>query len=161
MANQQRRQAPSQRRLSIQASSRRNQTISVQNRSIERRSDARVANTVEAAQNQYMRDRYAGNNGPEDYERYEHHEGYGRDDQDRQWHNRQWQESYDDEGDGLYGSNRYGARTWQEQRWDDQRSDRHTNGRSELDQDLQAMSAVWSMIRQGAVRMLGEIGRQY
>ncbi|NDD67823.1 MAG: hypothetical protein EBZ29_00065 [Synechococcaceae bacterium WB9_4xC_028] len=33
--------------------------------------------------------------------------------------------------------------------------------RSELDRDLAAMAKVWWMIRQGAVRMLGEIGRQY
>jgi hypothetical protein len=36
-----------------------------------------------------------------------------------------------------------------------------TKSRSELDRDLAAMARVWWMIRQGAVRMLGEIGRQY
>jgi len=33
--------------------------------------------------------------------------------------------------------------------------------RRELDSDLMAMGRVWQMIRLGAVRMLGEIGRQY
>ena len=36
-----------------------------------------------------------------------------------------------------------------------------SNQRSEFDRDLAAMGKVWSMIRQGAARMLGEIGRQY
>ena len=34
-------------------------------------------------------------------------------------------------------------------------------GPSELDQDFAAMKRVWQMIRAGAVRMVGEIGRQY
>jgi hypothetical protein len=33
--------------------------------------------------------------------------------------------------------------------------------RRELDADLLAMGRVWQMLRNGAVRMLGEIGRQY
>jgi len=36
-----------------------------------------------------------------------------------------------------------------------------TKRRSALDRDLAAMARVWWMIRQGSVRMLGEIGRQY
>ena len=32
---------------------------------------------------------------------------------------------------------------------------------SELDRDIAAMKRVWQMIRAGAVRMVGEIGRQY
>ena len=32
---------------------------------------------------------------------------------------------------------------------------------SELDQDFAAMKRVWQMLRAGAVRMVGEIGRQY
>ena len=42
--------------------------------------------------------------------------------------------------------------------------DRHFDrpaGPSELDQDFAAMKRVWQMIRAGAVRMVGEIGRQY
>ncbi len=33
--------------------------------------------------------------------------------------------------------------------------------RTDFDRDLAAMARVWSMIRQGAVRWIGEIGRQY
>ena len=33
--------------------------------------------------------------------------------------------------------------------------------RRELDADLMAMGRVWQLLRTGAVRMLGEIGRQY
>ena len=42
----------------------------------------------------------------------------------------------------------------------DRSFDRPT-GPSELDQDFAAMKRVWQMIRAGAVRMVGEIGRQY
>ena len=45
--------------------------------------------------------------------------------------------------------------------WDERDRYAANRGRSELDQDLEAMKKVWSMIRQGAVRMLGEVGRQY
>ena len=44
------------------------------------------------------------------------------------------------------------------------RYDRHLDrpaGPSELDQDFAAMKRVWQMLRAGAVRMVGEIGRQY
>ena len=34
-------------------------------------------------------------------------------------------------------------------------------GPSELDQDFAAMKRVWQMLRAGAARMVGEIGRQY
>ena len=46
----------------------------------------------------------------------------------------------------------------------DDRYDRRfdcSTGPSELDQDFAAMKRVWQMIRAGAVRMVGEIGRQY
>ena len=42
----------------------------------------------------------------------------------------------------------------------DRRVDRPTDP-SELDQDFAAMKRVWQMLRAGAVRMVGEIGRQY
>ena len=42
----------------------------------------------------------------------------------------------------------------------DRRFDRPTRS-SELDQDFAAMKRVWQMLRAGAVRMVGEIGRQY
>ena len=46
----------------------------------------------------------------------------------------------------------------------DARYDRHFDspaGPSDLDKDFAAMKRVWQMIRAGAVRMVGEIGRQY
>ena len=43
----------------------------------------------------------------------------------------------------------------------DDRSFDRPAGPSELDQDFAAMKRVWQMIRAGAVRMVGEIGRQY
>ena len=42
----------------------------------------------------------------------------------------------------------------------DRSFDRPT-GPSELDQDFAAMKRVWQLLRAGAVRMVGEIGRQY
>ena len=42
----------------------------------------------------------------------------------------------------------------------DRRFDRPA-GPTELDQDFAAMKRVWQMLRAGAVRMVGEIGRQY
>ena len=33
--------------------------------------------------------------------------------------------------------------------------------KNEFDRDLAAMARVWAMIRHGAVRWIGEIGRQY
>ena len=53
------------------------------------------------------------------------------------------------------------------ERYDDRGVDRYdaSPGRhsveSELDRDFAAMKRVWQMIRAGAVRMLGEVGRQY
>ena len=32
---------------------------------------------------------------------------------------------------------------------------------SDLDRDIAAMKRVWQMVRAGAIRMVGEIGRQY
>ena len=42
-----------------------------------------------------------------------------------------------------------------------ERRPRNNDWQSELDADFAAMSKVWQMLRHGAVRMLGEIGRQY
>lgn len=33
--------------------------------------------------------------------------------------------------------------------------------KSELDRDFAAMKRVWQMLRYGAIRMIGEVGRQY
>ena len=56
----------------------------------------------------------------------------------------------------------YNAREAHYDRYDryDRSFDRPT-GPSELDQDFAAMKRVWQMLRAGAVRMVGEIGRQY
>ena len=56
----------------------------------------------------------------------------------------------------------YDAREARYDRYDryDRSFDRPT-GPSELDQDFAAMKRVWQMLRAGAVRMVGEIGRQY
>ena len=56
----------------------------------------------------------------------------------------------------------YEPREARDDRYDryDRSFDRPT-GPSELDQDFAAMKRVWQMLRAGAVRMVGEIGRQY
>ena len=44
------------------------------------------------------------------------------------------------------------------------RGPRHADSarfQSELERDFAAMKRVWQMLRYGAVRMLGEVGRQY
>ena len=72
-------------------------------------------------------------------------------------------ERYDvrDDRDDRY-SRRYDSRDVRYDRHDryDRSFDRPT-GPSELDQDFAAMKRVWQMLRAGAVRMVGEIGRQY
>ena len=40
-------------------------------------------------------------------------------------------------------------------------SNRGARFKSELDRDFAAMKRVWQMLRYGAIRMIGEIGRQY
>ena len=62
---------------------------------------------------------------------------------------------------------RYDARNDRYRRGYDPRDARYDTrldraaGPSELDQDFAAMKRVWQMLRAGAVRMVGEIGRQY
>ena len=82
-------------------------------------------------------------------------------------HSRSYREPLDgrmeryDVGDDRY-SQGYESREAGYHRHD--RYDRRFNrpaGPSELDQDFAAMKRVWQMIRAGAVRMVGEIGRQY
>ena len=72
-------------------------------------------------------------------------------------------ERYDryDNRDDRY-SRGYEPREARYDRYDryDRSFDRPT-GPSELDQDFAAMRRVWQMLRAGAVRMVGEIGRQY
>ena len=69
-------------------------------------------------------------------------------------------ERYDDRYDRY--SRGYEPRDDRYDRYDryDRRFDRPA-GPSELDQDFAAMKRVWQMLRAGAVRMVGEIGRQY
>ena len=61
-----------------------------------------------------------------------------------------------------FRDDRYDAREARYDRHDryDRSFDRPA-GPSELDQDFAAMKRVWQMLRAGAVRMVGEIGRQY
>ena len=63
-----------------------------------------------------------------------------------------------DSRDDRY-SRGYEPREARDDRYD--RSFDRPAGPSELDQDFAAMKRVWQMIRAGAVRMVGEIGRQY
>ena len=62
---------------------------------------------------------------------------------------------------------RYDARTDRYRRGYESRDARYDSrldrpaAPSELDQDFAAMKRVWQMLRAGAVRMVGEIGRQY
>ena len=44
---------------------------------------------------------------------------------------------------------------------DRRNSHRGARFKSELDRDFAAMKRVWQMLRYGAIRMIGEIGRQY
>jgi hypothetical protein len=57
-------------------------------------------------------------------------------------------------------TDRYRRRTESRDARYDRRLDRPA-APSELDQDFAAMKRVWQMLRAGAVRMVGEIGRQY
>ncbi len=57
-------------------------------------------------------------------------------------------------------TDRYRRRTESRDARYDRRLDRAA-APSELDQDFAAMKRVWQMLRAGAVRMVGEIGRQY
>ena len=61
-----------------------------------------------------------------------------------------------------FRDDRYDRYDSRDDRYDryDRRFDRPA-GPSELDQDFAAMKRVWQMLRAGAVRMVGEIGRQY
>ena len=50
------------------------------------------------------------------------------------------------------------------QRHDDGRRRVHRGDgqlRNKLDRDFAAMKRVWQMLRYGAIRMIGEVGRQY
>ena len=149
---------------------------------------AEITDNLQAPQARFSDSRYEQEHWPEREERDER--SYGRYDidddepQNRQPQSHQWQES-------RWQENQWQENQWRENQWQDNQQpephwqndydnrgyayrdddrfdhvqndhrDRRQNGPSELDQDLKAMATVWSMMRQGAVRMLGEIGRQY
>ena len=83
--------------------------------------------------------------------------------------------SYREPRDGRFDrtdlrSDRYGTGVESRDGRYDSRFDRYDRPRtnlerspvqSELDRDFAAMKRVWQMLRAGAVRMVGEIGRQY
>ena len=190
MTTQRRRPAPSQRRLSIQASSRRNQTIAAQNETVSQWRRAEIADEPQAPQARFSDTRHERDHWPEREERNERNDGRydvdgrrpqssrphsrqprGDQWQDHQWEERRWQanqqpephwqDRYDNRHYAYRDDERFSEPSWQEQGWYDDHRDRRLNGPSELDQDLKAMATVWSMMRQGAIRMLGEIGRQY
>ena len=69
--------------------------------------------------------------------------------------------NWDERMDNRRYSNDADDSSRQPDAWNSREPYGQSRGRSELDQDLEAMGKVWSMIRQGAVRMLGEVGRQY
>ena len=156
MTSQRRRPNQTQRRLAIQASSRRNRASSTT-------ASAR-ASTSGGRDEQWERESYRGDS---DFEepirpsfgqagRAEHSSfGYQNDryNDARMVDNHRYNDTYDSYS--SYGSDRH------QEAWDSHEPYEQSRGRSELDQDLEAMGKVWSMIRQGAVRMLGEVGRQY
>ena len=176
MTSQRRRPNQTQRRLAIQASSRRNRASSTT-------ASAR-ASTSGGRDEQWERESYRGDS---DFEepirpsfRTEHEDendadrfqprrneirqagraehssfGYQNDlyNDARMVDNHRYNDTYDSYS--SYGSDRH------QEAWDSHEPYGQSRGRSELDQDLEAMGKVWSMIRQGAVRMLGEVGRQY
>ena len=86
------------------------------------------------------------------------HEEHVNDHDDSRYDDR-YVDRYDSRYDDPYNDRFDGRHATHD--WDERDRYAANRGRSELDQDLEAMKKVWSMIRQGAVRMLGEVGRQY
>ena len=63
-----------------------------------------------------------------------------------------------------FSDQRYRSRRYEERGSYASREARHADSarfQSELERDFAAMKRVWQMLRYGAVRMLGEVGRQY
>ena len=163
MTSQRRRPEQTQRRLAIQASSRRSRNASPTGNSTtgwdqeaaeshhlydepnresfrpERFEEPLQLDTRSAQNRRYRDERMVDNS------RYGH--AYDSYQDERMINDRRYTDGYD--------SYR------QPEAWDSREPYGQSRGRSELDQDLEAMGKVWSMIRQGAVRMLGEVGRQY
>ena len=130
--------------------------------------EAEITDDLQAPQARFNGSRHEQDHWPE---REEHDaRSYGRYDidddepQNRQPQSHQWRDNQQPEPhwQNDYDNRRYAYSD--DARFDHAPNDhreRRQNGPSELDQDLKAMATVWAMMRQGAVRMLGEIGRQY
>lgn len=188
MTSQRRRPDQTQRRLAIQASSRRSRasSASTSGRREERweRESYRDDNSLDEPvrpsfrsdyDDEHHADRFQTSRYAIEHARHIKHSGFGdhddryrdermddsrrfsnaydsHDAHDSHWDERMDNRRYYNDGDDSYR---------QPDAWGSRESYGQSRGRSELDQDLEAMGKVWSMIRQGAVRMLGEVGRQY
>ena len=182
MTSQRRRPEQTQRRLAIQASSRRNRVASAR---VDARTNGRLEerweresyrddhSVEEPIRPSYRSDHHADPFQTNQYEiehaRHEDHSSSDYQDDhyrdERVDENRRYRNAYDSHwAEPMSNERRYGDpydSYRQPDTWDSRESYGQSRGRSELDQDLEAMGKVWSMIRQGAVRMLGEVGRQY
>ena len=181
MTSQRRRPEQTQRRLAIQASSRRSRNAAPTDNSTtgwdqeaidshhrydepirqsfrpERFEEPRQLDASSVRSRRYREERMVDNG------RYGH--AYDSYQDERMVDSRRYANAYDSyPEDRLSDDHRYtdGYDSYrQPETWDSREPYGQSRGRSELDQDLEAMGKVWSMIRQGAVRMLGEVGRQY
>ena len=205
MTSQRRRPEQTQRRLAIQASSRRSRTTT-DNRARDNNWDQenlQSAYEEERSYEPFTSERYATdaqqNDWPREHqfrdERYSepghdrlrnrfidaddgHSQEAHHDSDEHYRENRYREDRYreDQYSESRYRDNPYRQERFQEgfeadrygygshdhqDSWERRESYGQPRGRSELDKDLEAMGKVWSMIRQGAVRMLGEVGRQY
>ena len=186
MTSQRRRPEQTQRRLAIQASSRRNRVASAR---VDARTDGRLEerweresyrddHSVEEPIRPSFRsdyddghrdDRFQTSQYEIEHGRHVDHSSFGDQDDhyrdERVDENRRYRNAYDSHwAEPMGNERRYGDpydSYRQPDTWDSRESYGQSRGRSELDRDLEAMGKVWSMIRQGAVRMLGEVGRQY
>ena len=180
MTNQRRRPEQTQRRLAIQASSRRNRT-NTPNRTQDNNWNQEIPQSAygeahsyepstseryptHAQQNdwprehQFRNERYHDPDNARSRNRYNDAE-YGHPHGGHHDSNEHYREDRFQEG---FETDRYGYDShYHQDSWETQDSYGQPRGRSELDKDLEAMGKVWSMLRQGAVRMLGEVGRQY
>lgn len=163
MTSQRRRPEQTQRRLAIQASSRRSRNTATTGNSTtgwDQETVERGHRYDEPNRESFRPERF------EEPRRRETRNAQNRRYQDeRMVDNRRYGHAYDSYPDArMINDHRYADgydSDRQPETWDSREPYGQSRERSELDQDLEAMGKVWSMIRQGAVRMLGEIGRQY
>ena len=192
MTSQRRRPNQTQRRLAIQASSRRNRVSSAR---VDARTDGRLEerweresshddHSVEEPIRPSFKSNYDDGHHADRFQTSQYEIEHGRhvdhssfNDQDNRYRDervdekRRYRNAYDshDTYDSRWAEPMGNERRYsdpynsyrQPDTWDSREPYGQSRGRSELDQDLEAMGKVWSMIRQGAVRMLGEVGRQY